>query len=189
MQKAITARLRCCQAAIVGLLLFFMGAVAAQSLPSEPSPPRRQPGMRPVDAEHKSQVLTDRYEIEIAFEPQHSFLRAQAAVTLHAGAALRDLEMELNPHLEIKSVRDAKGRPLDFARSRRMGSPKVSVILADSVPAAESFVLLFSYEGSLPRAPLDYITSEGILLRDESRWYPAVDLSAFTINEFKVTLP
>src|ERR1700674_6024579 len=109
MQKAITARLRCCQAAIVGLLLFFMGAAAAQNLPS--APPPRQSGSGPANVERKSQALTDRYEIEIAFEPQHSFLRAQAAVTLHAGAALRDLEMDLNPHLEIKSVRDAKGRP------------------------------------------------------------------------------
>lgn len=151
--------------------------------------PARQPDSRPVGREHKPQVFADRYDIEVAFEPQRGFLRAKAAVTLHAGSALRDLEMELNPHLEIKSVSDGKGRPLDFARGRRFGSPMLSVILADSVPAAQPFVLIFSYEGSLPRAPLDYITADGILLRDESRWYPAVDLAGFAVNDFKISIP
>ena len=170
-------------------LLFFSGGQAGQGPQEALSPPARRADSRPVDRERKPQVFADRYKFEITLEPERGFLRAKAAVTLHASSALRDLEMELNPHLEIKSVNDAEGRPLDFARSRRPGSPKLSVILADSVPAEQPFVLDFSYQGSLPRAPLDYITADGVLLRDESRWYPAVDLAAFTVNEFKITLP
>ncbi len=41
----------------------------------------------------------------------------------------------------------------------------------------------------LPQKPLDYITKDGILLRDESRWYPAVDLSAFTQNDIAISVP
>src|SRR5205807_7249577 len=49
--------------------------------------------------------------------------------------------------------------------------------------------LTFTYEGVLPPQPLDYITKDGILLRDESRWYPAVDLSAFTESQITITVP
>ncbi|HEV8383259.1 MAG TPA: M1 family aminopeptidase, partial [Candidatus Acidoferrales bacterium] len=51
------------------------------------------------------------------------------------------------------------------------------------------FKLTFEYEGVLPRGQLDYITKDGILLRDESRWYPVVDISAFTGNKIVIGVP
>ena len=134
-------------------------------------------------------IQAERYEIEVAFEPERGFLRATSAVTLRAGAALKFVELELNRHLEIKSVTDSSSRALEFTRSDRIGSSKLAVRLAEQAAAGQPFSLIFAYEGVLPRGQLDYITKDGILLRDESRWYPAVDLSAFTENGIRITVP
>lgn len=125
----------------------------------------------------------------MTFEPERGFLRARTSVTLVTDQILKAVEIELNPRLEIKSVQDSKRHTLQSDRSDRIGSSKVSVRLAEPSQPRESFVLVFTYEGVLPRGGLDYITRDGILLRDESRWYPATDLSAFTENDIRITVP
>jgi hypothetical protein len=125
----------------------------------------------------------------VAFDPERGVLRAKADVTLRAGGPLSAVEFELHQGLEIREVTDAQGRTLVFERSRRMGSPRLLVRLAEPVGAGESLTLRFAYDGRPVFRGLDYIASRGVLLRDESRWYPAVDLAAFTQNEIRVTLP
>jgi tetratricopeptide (TPR) repeat protein len=127
-----------------------------------------------------------RYEMDVRFEPDRSFLRARASVALCAAAPVATLEFELNPSLRILSVADAAGRALDFERSRRIGSPHLLVRLAE--PAAEAKIT-FVYEGVLLRGELDYITRDAILLRDESRWYPVADLAAFAENDIRIRVP
>jgi len=145
---------------------------------------------KPVAPATKTQkVSAERYEIDVAFEPERGFLRATAAVTLRANALTDAVEFELNPRLEIKEVTDAQGRKLEFERSRRLGSPKLLVWLAEPVAAEQSFVVTFVYEGVPLLGGLDYITKDGILLRDEARWYPAIDLAAFTENDFTIRVP
>jgi tetratricopeptide (TPR) repeat protein len=134
-------------------------------------------------------VTAERYGIDVTFEPERGFLRAKAAVTLRAHAPTEAVEFELNPRLEIKEVTDTQGRTLQFERSRRLGSSKLLVRLAEPVAAEQSFVVKFAYEGVPLLGGLDYITKEGILLRDEARWYPAVDLAAFTQNDIVIRLP
>jgi tetratricopeptide (TPR) repeat protein len=124
--------------------------------------------------------------MDVTFQPERNFLHARTTVTLYAAQAVRAIEFELNPELKILEVADREGRLLEFERSRRLGSPSLSVRLA--TPASEEITLRFTYEGVLPPKLLDYITKDGILLRDESRWYPAVDLSAFTMNDITVRL-
>ncbi len=124
--------------------------------------------------------------MDVTFQPERNFLHARTTVTLHAAQAVRAIELELNPELKILEVADREGRLLEFERSRRLGSPSLSVRLA--TPASGEIALRFTYEGVLPPKLLDYITKDGILLRDESRWYPAVDLSAFTMNNITVRL-
>ncbi len=123
------------------------------------------------------------------FEPERGFLHAQARVTLTAAPCPGAVEFELNPHLKILEVADAQGRKLEFDRGRLAGSYKLVVRLAEPCATGAETTLTFIYEGVLPRGPLDYITKDGILLRDESRWYPAIDLAAFTSNDFRVKLP
>jgi tetratricopeptide (TPR) repeat protein len=139
--------------------------------------------------EPKQLVTAERYQIDIAFQPEKGFLHARAAVTLRAAQVAQAIEFELNPHLTLQEVTDAQGRKLDFARSQRLGSPKLSVRLSEPIATGEKITLNFTYEGVLPPGRLDYITSDGILLRDESRWYPAVDLAAFTQNDVTITVP
>ena len=138
------------------------------------------------------EVRVERYTVDVWFQPEKGFLHARATVTLRAVERVEAIEFELNPDLKILEVTDAVGHKLDFARSGRLGSPKLSVRLAEPCaagPAAAGITLTFLYEGVLPQKPLDYITKDGILLRDESRWYPAVDLSAFTQNDITITVP
>ncbi len=134
-------------------------------------------------------VRAERYHVDVAFQPEKGFLRAQATVTLRPMQNLSAIEFELNPHLKLLEVTDAQGRQLAFDRSQRMGSPKLSVRLAEPRAAGQEVALTFTYEGVLPARALDYITKDGILLRDESRWYPAVDLAAFTQNEINISVP
>jgi hypothetical protein len=134
-------------------------------------------------------VQAEKYEIEVRFEPEKGFLHSRATVTLRIEQKTETIEFELNPRLNILEVTDAQGRKLEFRRSGLLGSPKFQVWLAEAVAAGQEIKLTFVYEGTLPRGALDYITKGGILLRDESRWYPAVDLAAFTWNEITVRLP
>lgn len=134
-------------------------------------------------------VRAEKYEIEVRFQPERSYLHAIAVVTLRALQETEAIEFELNPRLNILSVSDAQGRKLEFRRSGRLGSPKLQVWLVEAAAAEQEIKLTFEYEGTLPRGELDYITKDGILLRDESRWYPAVDLSAFTWNAITIRLP
>ncbi|MBI3671113.1 MAG: hypothetical protein HY237_15200 [Acidobacteria bacterium] len=151
----------------------------------------------------RERVKVERYEIDVSFEPEKAFLHARATLRLRALETLSAIEFELNPNLKILDVTDAQGRKLAFDRSGRIGSPKLSVRLAEPVAAGSTapgapalgvsdgptFTLTFTYEGALPERPLDYISKDGILLRDESRWYPAVDLSGFTQDDITIRLP
>jgi tetratricopeptide (TPR) repeat protein len=136
-----------------------------------------------------AKVTPTHYNIDVAFEPEKHFLRATAAVTLHIEEPAEAIEFELNRHLTLRRVTDPQGRSLDFIRSGRLTSHKLLVQLAEPAPAASTLVLTFTYDGSLPPAPLDYITTDGILLRDESRWYPATDLAAFATHTLAAELP
>jgi tetratricopeptide (TPR) repeat protein len=134
-------------------------------------------------------VRVERYDIEVSFQPEKGFLHARAAVGLRASQYLEAIEFELNPYLKILEVTDPQDRKLDFVRSGRLGSAKLLVRLAEPCGAEQGLTLTLVYEGALPAKPLDYISKDGILLRDESRWYPAVDLSAFTQNFIAVGVP
>jgi tetratricopeptide (TPR) repeat protein len=134
-------------------------------------------------------VRAERYEIEVRFEPEKSFLHAKATVTLRAEQKTDAFEMELNPRLKILEVTDEQGRKLESTRSGRLGSAKLLVRLSQAAAAGQEIKLTIAYEGILRPGRLDYITKEGILLRDESRWYPAVDLSAITENDIQFDLP
>ena len=134
-------------------------------------------------------VRTERYEIDVRFEPERGFLHAKATVTLRASQFVEAIEFELNSRLQILEVTDAQGRKLEFTRSGRIGSPKLLVRLIEPCGAEQDVTLTFVYEGVFPPHPMDYITKDGILLRDESRWYPAVDISAFTQNKILISVP
>jgi hypothetical protein len=134
-------------------------------------------------------IHTERYVINVNFFPAKGFLHATARVTLTGAKCPGAIELELNPHLTILEIRDGLNHNLEFDRSRRLGSSKLAVRLVEPCDSSSKTALVFTYEGVLPPGPLDYITKDGILLRDESRWYPAMDFSAFTDNDITIRLP
>jgi aminopeptidase N len=135
-------------------------------------------------------IRAEEYNIEISFEPEKGFLHAKALVKFQTDRLLDALELELNPKLRILAITDDQDRSLTFERGRLRGSPKFLVRLFELT--AGEFALTFTYEGAPLEGRLgglDYVNKDGILLRDEARWYPSVDLSTFTRNDFTIGVP
>jgi hypothetical protein len=193
--------------AAASIALIFPASTAAQTAiqqDEKAGTQQEQAAARPARfVSPRERVKAERYEIDVAFQPEKGFLHARATLTLRALETISAIEFELNPRLHILDITDAQGRELAFDRSGRIGSPKLSVRLAEPINAGNTapsapapsegrgitFTLRFTYEGVLPQRPLDYITKDGILLRDESRWYPAVDLAAFTRIQVTAFVP
>ncbi len=147
------------------------------------------PQAQPLAQPRAQEVRVFRYEIDVRLEPEKSFLHATAKLILMGAKCPGAIELELNPRLKILEVTDARGRKLEFDRGRRVGSPKLALRIAEPCDANPFTTLAFTYEGVFPPGLLDYITKDGILLRDEARWYPAIDFSEFTDNDIKIRLP
>lgn len=126
----------------------------------------------------------------MTFDPPQGFLRATAAVTLRAAESAEAIEFEMNPRLTIRTITDAGGRALEWQRSQRIGSPKLLVRLPAPAPGSDAaLTLTFVYDGAPLLRGLDSITPQGILLRDEAGWYPAVDAAAFTFHDITIRVP
>jgi tetratricopeptide (TPR) repeat protein len=149
----------------------------------------QRPAQQPVTRLRQQNIRVESYRIDVAFEPEKFHLKATTEVTLRAGELTQAIEFELNPRLAISEITDSLGRTLRFERSARMGSSRLVVWLAEPCGAEQGVTLTFRYAGALPPRPLDYITKDGILLRDESRWYPATDLAAFAHHLINMNLP
>jgi len=178
----------------------FLRATAAVTLRIEPScdPGRGGPPPAPSAVEECPPDSTGAAAIEFELN-RHLTLRS---VTDAQG---RSLEFIRSPRLTSHKllVRLAEpvvgatapcGRPTGIPpEAGQTHRPAPTDSLASATPRSESpaacITLTFTYDGALPPAPLDYITPDGILLRDESRWYPATDLVAFTTNMFEVAVP
>jgi hypothetical protein len=132
-------------------------------------------------------VKIERYDIWIAFRPEEGSLKATATLTLHADKPIGAIELQLSPQLQISKMTDAASNALTFERSGRLGSPFLSVAL----PAETSgeITLRISYSGVMAADALDYVSSEGILLRDESGWYPTPDMTAFAPHHIHMVVP
>ncbi len=136
-----------------------------------------------------SLVRADAYRIEVALSPAEGELQAKVSFKLRAVEPITAVELELARTLEIHSVETMEGQKLRFERSRLALSPKLLVDLRQPVAAGERITLVFRYGGKIRGGLLDFIRNDGILLRDDARWYPAVDLAAFTQLETRIEVP
>lgn len=128
------------------------------------------------------------YQITAHFDWQRRRLSATATVRLQAAHPVSIVPVELNPGLQLESVR-LSGQPLAVSVSRHPGSTRLLVRLPQ--PPSGECSITFSYSGSLrlPRNGADYWTDTGALLTDDARWYPTVDPRAFTLNDFQLYVP
>ncbi len=132
-------------------------------------------------------IKIERYDIWVAFRPEEGSLKATATLTLRADKPVSSVELELSSQLQISRVTDGNRNPLTFERSGRPGSPLVSVALP--AETLGEITLRIAYSGAIPADELDYVSAEGILLRDESGWYPTPDMSAFAPHRIHVVVP
>jgi tetratricopeptide (TPR) repeat protein len=132
-------------------------------------------------------VSIERYDIWIAFRPEEGSLKAMATLTLRAEKPVRAVELQLSPQLQILRITDGTSNLLTFERSGRLGSPYLSVTLPAETTG--EFTLRVSYSGVIAEDELDYVSSEGILLRDESGWYPTPDMTAFAPHHIHMVVP
>jgi tetratricopeptide (TPR) repeat protein len=132
-------------------------------------------------------VRVERYDIWIALRPGEGSLKAMATLTLHTEKPISTVELELNPQLQISRVADGASNQLAFQRSEREGSPFLSVALPGEIKG--EFTLRISYSGTMGADELDYISPDGILLRDESGWYPTPDMTAFAPHHIHMVVP
>ncbi len=132
-------------------------------------------------------VSVERYDIWVAFRPGEGSLKAMATLTLHSEKPISAVELELSPQLQISRVMDGASNSLAFERSGRLGSPFLSVTLPGETTG--EFTLRISYSGTMGADELDYVSSDGILLRDESGWYPTPDMTAFAPHHIHMVVP
>src|SRR5579884_2524486 len=126
--------------------------------------------------------------IEATFHVREKTLAAQAAIVLKASGPVTAVPLELNPLLTLEAA-ELDGHPLQVIRSRTPASARLLVVLPQ--PRTGSFSLTFRYHGSLrlPANSADYWTDRGLLLTDDSRWYPLFDARAFTQNRLELRVP
>jgi hypothetical protein len=143
----------------------------------------------PISADESQQnpVKIERYDIWVAFRPDAGSLRATATLILRAAEPVSDVRLMLSPFLRISRVTDSNRSALAFTRGADNSSPVVQVTMPEKISG--EITLRVSYSGVIPRDSLDYVTAEGILLRDESGWYPSPDLTAFAQHRIHIVVP
>jgi tetratricopeptide (TPR) repeat protein len=174
---------RLCRATIAGVFAIIIAIPCAANSTTDSKHRKNN-----ADEDHARQAIqVERYDIWVAFRPELSSLKATATLTLRAEKPLGSIELELSPQLQISRISDGAGNSLAFERSGRIGSPFLTVTL----PAETSgeITLRISYSGVMSGDELDYISSEGILLRDESGWYPTPDMSTFAPHRIHMVVP
>jgi tetratricopeptide (TPR) repeat protein len=134
-----------------------------------------------------SSADVQRYDIWVAFRPERAWLRANATLTLMAPQPVDWIELTLSPQMRISHVTDGAGRELTFARSQRIGSSHFMVTLPTKTEG--QFTIRISYSGTMLNEMLDYVDTTGILLRDESEWYPATITSVFAQHSIHIVVP
>ena len=113
----------------------FVGAYCYTPLRAQETVPAQE---KPSAASQQEKVRAEKYEIDVRFEPEKSFLHAKATVTLRASQFVEAIEFELNPRLQILEVTDGHGLKLEFTRSGRIGAPKLLVRLVEPCGASRA---------------------------------------------------
>lgn len=135
-------------------------------------------------------VRVEFYRIAVELEPQNQQLAATTTVGLRAlASSVQIVPFEIENALQIDSVRDNHGRTLTVTRAGPSYSHTYLLEFPQPLAPGETLEIEFRYAGRMPEKPLDYVASYGILLRDEARWYPIIDLSSVAGLEMRATVP
>jgi tetratricopeptide (TPR) repeat protein len=167
----------------VGLFL-----VLALFLAARPVPAQAPPAFNFV-AEH--------YDVSATIDTGGQSLSAVAKVDFRPVEASSNVRVELHPNLEVRDVKSADGKPLNFQRDNE-NHLFVLVTLPSQVPAGGKVTLTFTYGGILantenspiPGVRAAFINKDGAYLLLPARWFPLTNFpSSRYTGIFRLNVP
>jgi aminopeptidase N len=136
-------------------------------------------------------LLAEHYDISATLDPLTQSLSAVAKVDFKARDVSSTARVELHPNLDIKDVKTADGKSLNFIRESQ--SPLVvNVSLPNPVAVGTKVSLTFTYAGPLaneenspiPGVRVASINKDGAYLLLPARWFP---LTNYPSNRYTAT--
>jgi aminopeptidase N len=170
------ALLRRASSTLFCLALIFLSSVAAPLHAQVPRP---------------ATFLAEHYDVSASLDAIGQSISATAKIDFKAAEASSSVRVELHPHLIVKEVKGADGKPLTFERDNQ--NPLVVVVqLPTPVATAGHVTLTYTYSGLLvneenspvPGVRAALINKDGAYLLLPARWFPLTD---FPSNRYTAT--
>lgn len=145
----------------------------------------------------KAPFLAEHYDLAATLDPSNQTLSAVAKVDFRATEVSSIVRVELHPNLNVKEIKDAAGKALNFERDN-LNPLLLNVNLPSAATTNSKVTLSFTYAGPLanednspvPGVRLASIYKDGAYLLLPARWFP---LTAYPTNRytgtFRLTVP
>ena len=145
----------------------------------------------------KAPFLAEHYDVAATLDPSNQTLSAVAKVDFRATEVASIVRVELHPNLNVKEIKDAAGKALNFERDN-LNPLLLNVNLPSAATANAKVTISFTYSGPLanednspvPGVRLASIYKDGAYLLLPARWFP---LTAYPTNRytgtFRLTVP
>src|SRR6267378_5082816 len=175
-ERGPMALLRRASSTLFCLALIFLSSVAAPLHAQVPRP---------------ATFLAEHYDVSASLDAIGQSISATAKIDFKAAEASSSVRVELHPHLIVKEVKGADGKPLTFERDNQ--NPLVVVVqLPTPVATAGHVTLTYTYSGLLvneenspvPGVRAAMINKDGAYLLLPARWFP---LTNFPSNRYTAT--
>jgi aminopeptidase N len=135
--------------------------------------------------------VADHYDITATLDPAAQSLAAIAKVDFRATEVSGQVRVELHPNLDVKDVKSADGKTLNFERDSG-NTLFLTVLLPSAVQTGTKVTLTFTYNGLLanednspiPGLRTAVVSKEGTYLLLPARWFP---LTNFPSNRYTAT--
>jgi aminopeptidase N len=135
--------------------------------------------------------LAEHYDIAATLDPAAQSLSAIAKIEFRAQEVSGQVRVELHPNLDVKEVKTADGKTLNFERDSG-NTLFLTVMLPSAVQTGTKITLTFTYNGLLanednspiPGLRTAVISKEGTYLLLPARWFP---LTNFPSNRYTAT--
>jgi tetratricopeptide (TPR) repeat protein len=158
---------------IAPTVLAILSALALTTTPAQAQAPRGPA------------FLAQHYDISATIDPGGQSLSAIAKVDFVANEVSGGIRVELNQNLDLKDVKTADGKTLNFERDSG-NTLFVTVFLPQSVATGTKVTLTFNYAGLLanqdnspvPGLRTAVISKEGTYLLLPARWFPLTNYPA-----------
>ena len=150
-----------------------------------------------AQSQRPSSFLADKYEVSAYLDTSGQSINAVAKIEFRAEEVSSNLRVELHQNLEVREVKTAEGRALNFQRDN--DNPLyLTVNLLQPVAQGKTVTLTFSYGGLLaneenspvPNVRMASINKDWVYLLLPARWFPLTNFPANRYTgTFKLNVP